>query len=116
MSGKKVLVIVLMAVLASSVLAGAISLSSRSNTSNGNNNQKEVTLGQLNAQINNDVDICLRSLPAGRADCDTQLIKITDQLCNRNIQQLDACHNGKIAQYYKIRESSRDGKGLNSTK
>ena len=117
MSGKKVLAIVLMSVLASSVLATAITVFSRSNnTTNGNNNQKEVTIGQLNTQINNDVDICLRSLPIGRADCDTQLIKITDQLCNRNIQQLDACHNGKIAQYYKIRDGSRAGKDLNSTK
>lgn len=116
MSGKKILAIVFMAVLASSVLATAISVFSRINTTNGNNNQKQITLEQFNTQVNNDVDICMRSLPTGRADCDTQLIKITDQLCNRNIQQLDACHNGKIAQYYKIRDSSRDGKGLNSTK
>jgi hypothetical protein len=115
MSGKKVLAIVFMAVLASSVLATAISVFSRSNTTNGNNNQKEITIGQLNTQINNVINFCLGSLPNGKDECDSQF-KIIDQLCNRDIQQIDACHNGKIAQYYKIRDSSRAEKGLNSTK
>jgi hypothetical protein len=115
MSGKKVLAIVFMAVLASSVLATAISVFSRINTTNGNNNQKEITIGQLNTQINNVVNFCLGSLPNGKAECDSQF-KIIDQVCNRNIPQLDVCHNGKIAQYYKIRDNSRAEKGLNSTK
>jgi peptidoglycan hydrolase CwlO-like protein len=98
-SGKKILVIVIMVVLASSVVAGATSLFNRSNNS-------QVL---LNDRINNAVDSCLKSLPKGTPACDGQLGPALNKICseennnNNNNGQLDACHNGKVAQYYKVR-------------
>ena len=114
MTGKKVLVIALMSVLASSVLVGAISLYNRSNSAN--NNEKVVTKQQLNSQLNNVVDVCLKSLPNGIKDCDTRLDGITKQLCDATNHELDACSNGKVGQYYKAREQVTSPKALNYTK
>jgi hypothetical protein len=102
-SGKRILVVVIMGILVSSVIAGAISYFNRSSTTTAPTDQ---TL--LNSRINNVVDFCLKSLPMGTSACDSQLGPILEKICGEstNIQQsLDACHNGKVIQYYKIRNN-----------
>ena len=99
---KKILVILFIIVLGSSVFVGASSLfrNSQQQAVNVNNN---ITL--LNARLNNVVDFCINSLPKGMPACDNQLRFIVNQVCEKtNGQQiLDACHNGKVDQYYKVR-------------
>jgi len=103
-SGKRILVVVIMGILVSSVIAGAVSYFNRSSKTTAPTNQ---TL--LNSRINNVVDFCLNSLPMGTSACDSQLGPILEKICggeNKNIQQsLDACHNGKVIQYYKVRNN-----------
>ena len=102
-SGKRILVVVIMVILVSSVIAGAASYFNRSSTTTAPTNQ---TL--LNSRINSVVDFCLKSLPMGTSACDSQLGPVLDKICgeNKNIQQsLDACHNGKVIQYYKVRNN-----------
>ncbi|MBV9178258.1 MAG: hypothetical protein JO327_13485 [Nitrososphaeraceae archaeon] len=103
-SGKRILVVVIMGILVSSVIAGAVSYFNRSSTTTAPTDQ---TL--LNSRLNNVVDFCLKSLPTGTSACDSQLGPILDKICggeNKNIQQsLDACHNGKVIQYYKVRSN-----------
>jgi hypothetical protein len=92
-----------MDILVSSVVAGVVSYFNRSSTTTAPTNQ---TL--LNSRINNVVDFCLKSLPNGTSACDSQLGPILDKICgeNKNIQQsLDACHKGKVIQYYKVRNN-----------
>jgi hypothetical protein len=104
-AAKKVMVIGIMAVLASSVLVGAISLYKNSSTSSatikGNDDKTE-----LNAKVNSVVDFCIKSLPNGRPDCDSQLRDTINQLCIENNEQLDACTNGKVGGYYKTRQEA----------
>ncbi len=98
-TAKKVMVIGLMVVLGSSVLVGAISLYNRS-SSNG----PAVNQSQINARLNGVVDFCMKSLPVGIKPCDNQLKNFVTQIC-ASIGELDACHNGKVDQYYKVRAS-----------
>jgi len=98
-TAKKVVVIGLMAVLGSSVLVGAISLYNRSSS-----NVPAVNESQINARLNGVVDFCMKSLPVGIKACDNQLKTFVTQIC-ASIGVLDACHNGKVLQYYKIRAS-----------
>jgi c-di-AMP phosphodiesterase-like protein len=99
-SGKRIAVIVIMAILVSSVVAGAVSDFNRSTTTT--NNQ-----ASLNARIDNVVDFCLKSLPVGTSPCDSQLGPVLNRICSaENTQQtLDACHDGKVTQYYKVRNN-----------
>jgi hypothetical protein len=109
MSGKKILVIIIMAVLISSVVAGAVSFFNRSSTSPNNDNNNAL----LNARLNEVVNFCIRSLPNGTSVCDNQLLPIVNKICAEDNakQVVDACSDGKVAQYYKTRniESSRSG-------
>jgi hypothetical protein len=95
---KKILVIALMVVLVSSVVAGAISFYSRPSTTNDNKML-------LNARLNSVVNFCIQSLPNGTAVCDGQLAAAVNKICEENKGQmsLDACHDGKVNQYYKNR-------------
>jgi flagellar basal body-associated protein FliL len=99
---KKILVIIIMVVLVSSVVAGAASLFNRSGNSD---------VSALNARINEAVNSCMQSLPTGAPTCDTQLASVIYKICspqNNNEQQrsqIDACHDGKVVQYYKIRNA-----------
>jgi hypothetical protein len=105
-SGKRILVIVIMAVLVSSVVAGAMSYFNRSSstTTTANNNQI-----LLNERVNNVIDFCISSLPNGTSACDNQLGPVLNKICsgenNTTQQSLDACQNGKVAQYYKVRNN-----------
>jgi hypothetical protein len=107
MSGKRILVIIIMAVLISSVVAGAISLFNRSSTSSTNDN------ALINARLNEVVNFCVRSLPNGTSTCDNQLLPVVNKICEENNakQVIDACSDGKVVQYYKARniENSKSG-------
>jgi flagellar basal body-associated protein FliL len=100
---KKILVIIIMVVLVSSVVAGSASLFNRS----PNNND----VAALNAKISGAVSSCMQSLPAGTPQCDMQLGSVIERICspqNTNEQQrsqIDACHDGKVLQYYQIRNA-----------
>jgi len=101
LSGKRILVIIIMAVLISSIVAGAMSYFNRS-SSTANNNQI-----LLNERVNNIVGFCINSLPNGTTTCDNRLGPLLNKICNGENntaqQSLDACHDGKVAQYYKVR-------------
>ena len=101
LSGKRILVIIIMGVLVSSIVAGAMSYFNRS-SSTANNNQI-----LLNERVNNIVDFCINSLPNGTTTCDNRLGPLLNKICNGENntaqQSLDACHDGKMAQYYKVR-------------
>jgi hypothetical protein len=101
LSGKRILVIIIMGVLVSSIVAGAMSYFNRS-SSTANNNQI-----LLNERFNNIVDFCINSLPNGTTTCDNRLGPLLNKICNGENntaqQSLDACHDGKAAQYYKFR-------------
>ena len=52
------------------------------------------------------VNFCLKSLPKGYAACDSELSPAVSKICAEHIgQPIDACSDGKVAQYYKIRSS-----------
>ncbi|MGC2382030.1 MAG: hypothetical protein WA631_02840 [Nitrososphaeraceae archaeon] len=60
----------------------------------------------INARLNSVVNFCLKSLPKGYATCDSQLSPAVSKICAEHIgQPIDACSDGKVAQYYKIRSS-----------
>jgi hypothetical protein len=99
---KRVVVIALIAVLGSSVVVGGISLYNRSSSSNANNPRSDNLIG-LNTRLNNVVSFCMNSLPAGIKACDNELQSLVSQVCTSTNGQLDACHNGLVDQYYKIR-------------
>lgn len=100
MKSKKILVIIIIVVLVSSVVAGSASLFNRSSNND---------VSALNARINSAVSSCMQSLPTGTPTCDTQLGSVIERICspqNTNEQQrsqIDACHDGKVLQYYQIR-------------
>jgi hypothetical protein len=98
-TAKIAVVIGLMVVLGSSVLVGAISLYNRSSS-----NVPAVNESQINARLNGVVDFCMKSLPVGIKSCDNQLKNLVSQIC-ASIGVLDACHNGKVDQYYNTRAS-----------
>jgi hypothetical protein len=110
-SAKKVMVIGLMAVLGSSVLVGAVSLYNRSSSS------APTTIGvnqsELNARLNSILDFCLNSLPNGLQACDRQLKNLVTEVCAANNGRLDACHNGKVDQYYVARAAGVTKSAIN---
>jgi hypothetical protein len=112
-SAKKVMVIGLMAVLGSSVLVGAVSLYNRSSSS------APTTIGvnqsELNARLNSILDFCLNSLPNGLQACDRQLKNVVTEVCAANNGALDACHNGKVDQYYVARAAGVTKSATNKT-
>lgn len=95
---KKILVIVLMAVLASSVAAGASSLFTGTPST-------RVEEQDVNTQLNTVVDFCIKSLPDGIPECDSQLSEMVDNTCKDNNDNLDACRNDKVHQYYRTRST-----------
>ena len=112
-SAKKVMVIGLMAVLGSSVLVGAVSLYNRSSSS------APTTIGvnqsELNARLNSILDFCLNSLPNGLQACDRQLKNVVTEVCAPNNGALDACHNGKVDQYYVAKAAGVTKSATNKT-
>ena len=112
-SSKKILVIVLMAVLASSaVIAGASSLFSGGRPSQSNNTQKQ---GNINIQLNSIINFCRESLPNGIPECDSQLREIVNSVCYKHNDNLDACHDGKMNQYYTVRSAQSKINNINTT-
>ena len=97
MKAKKVIVIGLMAVLVLSVTLSAITFYSRQTPSNAIQSREG-----LNAAVNAAVKQCIDSLPSGTPDCDSQLKDSIANLCAKD-SSLDACHDGKVDQYYKAR-------------
>lgn len=91
-----------MGVLVSSIVAGAMSYFNRSSSTANNNNQI-----LLNERVNNIVDFCINSLPNGTTTCDDRLGPLLNKICNGENntaqQSLNACHDGKVEQYYKVR-------------
>jgi hypothetical protein len=108
-TAKKAMVIGLMAVLGSSVLVGALSLYNRSSL-NAPPNQSG-----LNVRLNTILDICLKSLPNGIQACDKQLKDLVTQVRAANNGELDACHNGKVDQYYVARAAEVSRSAINKT-
>ena len=54
----------------------------------------------INARLNNVVNFCLKSLPKGYVACDSQLSPAVTRICAEHAGQLiDACRDGKVAQY-----------------
>jgi hypothetical protein len=108
---KRILVIIIMAVLVSSVIAGATSFFNRSSqTAAKDNTNNKILL--LNTRINYLVDFCMKSLPNGTSACDNQLGRVINKICSDLQHSLDACHDQKVAQYYKIRNDEIMKKGL----
>lgn len=97
------MVIGLMAVLGSSVLVGAVSLYNRPST----NAPTAIGVNQtgLNTRLNSILDFCLNALPNGIQACDRQLKNLVTDVCAANNERLDACHNGKVDQYYAARSA-----------
>lgn len=114
--GNRLVVIILMGVLLSSAVAGAISFYNRPPNAN-NNNSNNIPL--INARLNSVVNFCLKSLPKGYAACDSQLSTAVSNICAEHVgQPIDACSDGKVAQYYKIRstEITKNSTILNGSK
>src|SRR5215510_12872233 len=100
--GNKLVVLILMGVLLSSAVAGAISFYNRSPSTNDNSNN----IPLINARLNSVVNFCLKALPKGYAACDSQLGPAVDKICADHAgQPIDACTDGKVAQYYKTRST-----------
>jgi hypothetical protein len=93
---KKTLVIVLMIVLVSSVVAGASTLFTGTPST-------RVERQDINIQLNSVVDFCLKSLPEGTPECDNQLGEVVVSTCKANNNNLDACMNDRVNQYYAMR-------------
>jgi hypothetical protein len=57
----------------------------------------------MNTKLNDAVDFCIRSLPNGTSVCDNRLSPTVNEICAEDNaeQSIDACNNGKVAQYYK---------------
>ena len=93
---KKTLVIVLMIVLVSSVAAGATTLFTGTPST-------RVDRQDINIQLNSVIDFCLKSLPEGTPECDNQLGEVVVSTCKANNNDLDACMNDRVNQYYTMR-------------
>jgi hypothetical protein len=104
------MVIGLMVVLGSSVLVGAVSLYNRS--SNAPAHMVGVNQSEINARLNGVVGYCMNSLPNGIQACDKELKHVVTQWCS-NIAELDACHDGKVEQYYKARAAEASKSAVN---
>jgi hypothetical protein len=111
-TAKKAMVIGLMAVLGSSVLVGALSLYNRSSLSAPPTISNQ---SGLNVRLNTILDFCLKSLPNGIQACDKQLKDLIAQVCAANNGELDACHNGKVDQYYVARAAEVSRSAINKT-
>ena len=99
--GNRLIVIILMGVFCI-IIAGAISFYNRAPSANTDNNN----IPLINARLNSVVNFCLKSLPKGYADCDSELSPAVSKICAEHTgQPIDACSDGKVAQYYKIRSS-----------
>lgn len=101
MPAKKVLVIGLMAVLILSVLLSAISFYTRPSSPS-----PSIKESQDNDRVNQIVDFCINSLPNGTLACDNQLRDGINKVCESN-NKLDACHDGRVGQYYMIRNQAK---------
>lgn len=113
--GNRLVVIILMGVLLSSAVAGAISFYNRPPNTNSDSNN----IPLINARLNSVVNFCLNSLPKGYAACDGQLSTAVSTICAEHAgQPIDACSDGKVAQYYKIRstEIAKNSTILNGSK
>ena len=95
-ANKKILVIVLMIVLVSSVGAGASTLFTGTPST-------IVERQDINIQLNSVIDFCLKSLPEGTPECDNQLGEVVVSTCKANNNDLDACMNDRVNQYYAMR-------------
>jgi hypothetical protein len=95
-ANKKILVIVLMIVLVSSVGAGASTLFTGTPST-------RVERQDINIQLNSVIDFCLKSLPEGTPECDNQLGEVVVSTCKANNNDLDACMNDRVNQYYAMR-------------
>lgn len=95
-ANKKILVIVLMIVLVSSVVAGASTLFTGTPST-------RVERQDINIQLNSVIDFCLQSLPEGTPECDNQLREVVVSTCKANNNDLDACMNDRVNQYYAMR-------------
>ena len=93
---KKTLVVVLMIVLVSSVAVGASRLFTGTPSTKIENQD-------INNQLNGIIDSCLKSLPEGTPECDNQLGDFVVSTCKANNNNLDACMNDKVNQYYSMR-------------
>lgn len=91
---KQVIVVSLGAVLVLSVVLSAVSFSPPA---------PSVTREQLNSELNGLVNECMQTLPDGLPQCDDQLRTIVTSLCEQE-PSLDACSDGRVAEYYMIRE------------
>jgi hypothetical protein len=91
---KKTLVIVLMVVLVSSVAASSYFAGTPSTKTENQD---------INNQLNRIIDFCLKSLPEGTPECDNQLGDVVVSTCKANNNNLDACMNDKVNQYYSMR-------------
>jgi hypothetical protein len=111
-TAKKAMAIGLMAVLGSSVLVVALSLYNRSSS-----NAPSTISNQsgLNIRLNTILEFCMRSLPNGIPACDKQLKDLVTQVCTANNGELDACHNGKVDQYYVVRAAEVSRSAINRT-
>ena len=92
---KRILVIIIMAVLVPLVIAGSISFFNRSSRTAANSNK----ILSLNNTINYLVNFCMKSLPNGTSACDNKLGPVVNTLCS-DIQSLggEPCHDEKVAQ------------------
>ena len=87
-----------MSILVLSVTLSAASyLSRRPNVQN-----RALSREELNLALNAAIQDCIASLPNGTDTCDAQLQDSVKDLCIQD-SQLDACHDGKVEQYYKAR-------------
>lgn len=87
-----------MSILVLSVTLSAASyLSRRPNVQN-----RALSREELNLALNAAIQDCIASLPDGTDSCDAQLQDSVRNLCMQD-SQLDACHDGKVEQYYKAR-------------
>ena len=85
-----------MIVLVSSVGAGASTLFTGTPST-------RVERQDINIQLNSVIDFCLKSLPEGTPECDNQLGEVVVSTCKANNNELDACMNDRVNQYYAMR-------------
>ena len=102
MKAKKLVVIGLMGVLVLSVTLSALTFYARQPSPSSAIRSRE----QLNSVINAAVKQCIDSLPAGNPDCDAHLKDTVANVCAQD-NGLDACHDGKVDQYYKARPQAK---------
>jgi hypothetical protein len=71
---------------------------------------------ELNSRLNSILDSCLNSLPNGLHACDRELKNVVIEVCAANNGTLDACHNGKVDQYYVARAAAVSKPAINKTR